>query len=126
MPDFCTCGAQLPADALFCHKCGKPQRELVVPETIATPPAPMEAPQPTPRPQAPPLNFRNPVAVRISLLVAVGATLLLNFLPVINWLAGGFVAVLFYRQRTGNALTVKAGVRLGWITGLLTFALSAI
>ena len=23
--EFCTCGAQLPPDARFCHKCGKPQ-----------------------------------------------------------------------------------------------------
>jgi len=32
MSEFCSCGAQLPPDALFCHKCGKPQRELVAPE----------------------------------------------------------------------------------------------
>ena len=32
MADFCTCGAELPPDALFCHKCGKPQREIVEPE----------------------------------------------------------------------------------------------
>ncbi len=32
MPDFCTCGAQLPLDALFCHKCGKPQRDVIEPE----------------------------------------------------------------------------------------------
>ena len=25
VPEFCTCGAQLPPDARFCHKCGKPQ-----------------------------------------------------------------------------------------------------
>jgi len=89
----------------------------------------VDAPAPTPtvipRVQAPPLNFRNPVAVRISLLVAVVATLL-NFLPFLNWVAGGFFAVFFYRRRTGNVLTVNAGVKLGWITGLLTFGLSAI
>jgi len=28
MPDNCTCGAELPPDSLFCHKCGKPQREI--------------------------------------------------------------------------------------------------
>ena len=32
MPDFCTCGAQLPPDSLFCHKCGKPQRDVIEPE----------------------------------------------------------------------------------------------
>ena len=26
VPEFCTCGARLPEDARFCHKCGKPQR----------------------------------------------------------------------------------------------------
>jgi len=125
MPDFCTCGAQLPPDALFCHKCGKPQRELVVPETLEPAAPVVEAPPPAPRVQALPLNFRNPVAVRISLLVAVVATLL-NFLPFLNWVAGGFFAVFFYRRRTGSVLTVHAGVKLGWITGLLTFVLSAI
>src|ERR1017187_9471093 len=29
MPEFCTCGAQLPPDSLFCHKCGKPQRDVM-------------------------------------------------------------------------------------------------
>ena len=32
MPEFCSCGAQLPPDALFCHKCGKPQRDIVEPD----------------------------------------------------------------------------------------------
>ena len=43
MPDSCTCGAQLPPDALFCHKCGKPQRDLVTPDD---PPEPVSAPAP--------------------------------------------------------------------------------
>src|SRR6202034_1529404 len=40
VPEFCTCGAQLPPDARFCHKCGKPQYDypgLDEPEP-ATPP----------------------------------------------------------------------------------------
>src|SRR5689334_2027095 len=36
MADFCTCGAQLPEDARFCHRCGKPQRN----ETFAVEPTP--------------------------------------------------------------------------------------
>ena len=122
MPEFCSCGAQLPPDALFCHKCGKPQRELVIPETIAPPPPP---PEPQRRPEPLPVSFRNAVAMRIALLVAASATLL-SFLPFLNWLAAGFFAVFFYRRKTGTLLNVGAGVRMGWITGLLMFALSAI
>src|SRR5258706_16455256 len=35
VPERCTCGAQLPPDALFCHKCGKPQREDLIERDIA-------------------------------------------------------------------------------------------
>jgi len=124
MPDFCTCGAQLPPDALFCHKCGKPQRELVGPEIdIVEPITP-------PPPVAPPplaLDFHNRVAVRIALLVAVGATILsITVQPFISWGAAGFVAVLFYKRKTGSLLNVHAGVRMGWITGLLMFGLWAV
>ncbi|SPE33344.1 conserved membrane hypothetical protein [Candidatus Sulfopaludibacter sp. SbA6] len=125
MPEFCTCGAQLPPDALFCHKCGKPQRELVVPETVAPVVAPAPLPQLQPRPEPLPVNFHNGVAMRIAILVAAMATLL-SFLPFLNWLAAGFFAVFFYRRKTGTLLNVGAGVRMGWITGLLMFGLSSI
>jgi hypothetical protein len=128
MPEYCTCGAQLPPDALFCHKCGKPQREIpgISPaeevqdriEIHISPPVALGA---TP----PPVDFRNPVAVRIALLLAVTATVL-GFLPFLNWLAAGFFAVWFYRRRTGAPINVGAGVRLGWITGILAFALASI
>src|SRR5579862_5358415 len=123
MPDYCSCGAELPPDALFCHKCGKPQREIVVPETVV----PVQGPLPPPRVQIPapdplPLNFHNGVALRIALLVAAIATFL-SFLPYLNWLAAGFFAVFFYRRRTGYFLNMESGVRLGWITGLLMFGM---
>jgi hypothetical protein len=127
MPEFCTCGAQLPPDSLFCHKCGKPQRELAEPEilTPAIPPPVAGAPAPSfvtaPR-FAMPVSFRNPVAVRISLLVGFVA-MLFSFLPIVNWLAAGFFAVLFYRRKTHNLLNVGAGMHLGWITGLVMFTL---
>jgi hypothetical protein len=81
MPEICTCGAQLPPDARFCHKCGKPQREEIVveqPEAFA--------PQPPPLVQAAPLqtlSFRNPIALRVGLLAA-GLLCLMMMIPGVN------------------------------------------
>jgi hypothetical protein len=125
MAEYCSCGAQLPPDALFCHKCGKPQREIV---SVEPPPEPVEfnPPPPSVRPEPAPLNFHNPVALRIAAVVAASATILSFVLPFVNWLAGGFFVVLFYRRRTGSLLNVRAGMRLGWITGVLAFVPSAL
>jgi hypothetical protein len=131
MPEFCTCGAQLPPDSLFCHKCGKPQREVIAPEPepesvaefVPPPPEPVDA-----TPQPPPLNFHNLVAVRIAFVVAPVA-FLLSWIPALNlvlWIAAGFLAVFFHRRRTGVLLNVRAGVRLGWITGVLMFAITTV
>ena len=38
-------------------------------------------------------------------------------------LGGGFLAVIFYTRRTGQMLTVAAGARLGWITGVLFYVI---
>jgi hypothetical protein len=134
MPETCTCGAQLPPDSLFCHKCGKPQREILAPEGLApmlsapaTGAATAFAPAPAGGEAAPafaaprfamPVSFRNPVALRISLFVGVAA-MFFSFLPILNWLAAGFFAVFFYRRKTHNLLNVGAGLQLGWITGLV-------
>src|SRR5579872_1450665 len=129
MPELCTCGAQLPPDALFCHKCGKPQREVVAPEieqnTYAAAAPSAMAPPPPSRPQPLPLNFRNRVAVRIALLAAVSATVL-YFLVVVNWLAAGFFAAFFYCRKTGFRIDVLEGAKIGWITGLITYGFSAV
>lgn len=124
MPEFCTCGAQLASDSLFCHKCGKPQRDIVEPEPQAPPPIVMALPPLLATPPAPLPTFRNPVALRIALLIAVFATFL-SFLPYLNWLAAGYFAAFFYRRRTGSRLNLVAGVRMGWITGVLMFAIMA-
>src|SRR6476646_2751124 len=126
MPEFCSCGAQLPDDALFCHKCGKAQREIVVPETQPPPPdfAPV-APSVRARPEAAALNFHNPLAIRIAIAAAAVATLL-SFVPYLNWLAAGFFAVFFYRRRTGHMLNMESGVRMGWMTGVIMFGMMAL
>jgi hypothetical protein len=123
MPEFCTCGAQLPPDALFCHKCGKPQREISEPEVEPAPP-PLTA-APLPPPVSLPLNFQNRVAVRIAFIVAVSATIM-SFIPFLNWAAAGFFAVFLYRRRTGSFLNVGAGAQLGLMTGVLMCGFFAI
>ncbi len=128
MPDICSCGAQLPADALFCHKCGKPQRLMAAVEPEIAPVAPTPPPPSTAPPQPLPLNFHNPVAVRIAFVVAL-VTALLSWLPLLNivmWAGAGFFAVFLYRRRTGSLLTVRAGVQMGWITGVMSFAITIV
>ena len=39
----------------------------------------------------------------------------------ILWLGGGFFAVFLYHRRTGDAVSVLAGARLGWMTGVFMF-----
>src|SRR5437016_6177335 len=120
MPDFCTCGAQLPEDARFCHRCGKPQREEVLtPEPVVIAAETFAAPPATP-------SFHHPVAVRIGLFVGSIATLLCLAIPFgfVIWLpAAGFVSVYLFTRRTGQSLSVRGGMRMGWIAGILSFVI---
>ena len=40
--------------------------------------------------------------------------------------AGGFFAVYLYRRRTGQKVTVLAGAHLGWISGIIVFAIMTV
>src|SRR5580704_3147294 len=122
MPEYCTCGAELPPDARFCHKCGKPQRpepaaELLAHEAVSsTPAAPARAVA-----VLQPLSFRNPTALRVGLLAA-GLVSLLMMIPGVNyasivWLLGaGYFSVWIYTRRTGQRLTVRGCVSNASIT----------
>jgi hypothetical protein len=141
----CTCGAILPPDARFCHKCGKPQfEEPNLEEAVQDAPAPVVVPAAATQTGPADINFRNSVAVRACLMAAALVCLLIS-IPIppplnIIWqlvlaLAGGFFSVFLYMRRTGEQLSVRRGAQLGWITGvfcfvfmilLITFALIAI
>jgi hypothetical protein len=125
VPEFCTCGARLPADARFCHKCGRPlfeEQNLPEPSPAPEPRLPVAA-------SPPEINFRNPLAVRIALIVSLFTLCVsalsgpLFFLPILWMLASGFFSVYLYRRRTGQHLTALSGARMGWITGLFAFLL---
>jgi hypothetical protein len=132
VPEFCTCGAQLPEDARFCHKCGKPQREEdAVAEQRQTEAivAAVTAPPP-PLPEAAPVTLRDRVTVSTALMAA-GVTLLLSVilgqtLGALAPVAGGLFAVYVYRKRTGRLLTIMNAIRLGWIAGIIVFTLTTV
>jgi hypothetical protein len=76
-----------------------------------------------------PITFGNPDALRSAYISALIASLLasvpfLNYLCFIWYPAAGFLSVHNYRKRIGEAPSVRGGAKLGWITGVLTFAIS--
>jgi hypothetical protein len=123
VPDFCTCGAELPANARFCHICGRPLRE----EDIAKPAAAVVITPTIAPPPSAALNFRNGAALRAGLLSAF-VSLLLGVLVPLPAVApmGGFFSVYLYRRRTGQSVSVRSGARIGWIMGLILFGILAV
>ena len=91
---------------------------------VAVPlPPPTLAPPPV---ELAPISFRNATAVRVALLTGIPMFLLSAVagpLMLIVPVAGGFFAVYLYRQRTGQQMTVLAGARLGWISGIIVFTI---
>jgi hypothetical protein len=129
MPESCTCGAQLPPDARFCHKCGKPQRDEPEARMLAEESAPLTIAAPLVEAAAPvPLGFRNPIALRVGLLAAALVCLtmmipVVQYMSILWWLGAGYLSVWIYKRRTGQRLNVRGGARMGWITGLLSCGL---
>ena len=133
MPDVCTCGAVLPPDARFCHKCGKPQRDepLFIQEEAPVQ-RPIEPPglPPLSTLEFPRIGFHNGLAVRVALLAGVlaffcsiitGQLALPQEFALVWLVAGGFFAVYLYERRTGQRLSVRSGAHLGWICGVFGF-----
>jgi len=138
VPQRCTCGATLPEDALFCHRCGKPQRELLAadpesePAPVVPPPIPVG---PVALAMPAPIGFHNGPAVRIALLAGVlsiivlmvtGQISILQVLMPLWLIAGGFFAVFLYRRRTGQQLTPLSGAHLGWLSGIFGFLIMTV
>jgi hypothetical protein len=145
MPDYCTCGTTLVDNARFCHRCGRPTSEQDLQEAREVPPPPplprdaaslleaglLEAKQHRAQLGQLPVNFANPIALRVAFAMSCGILMVqmipfLGFLCVLWWLAAGWGGVVLYRRLTGFSLSIPAGARLGSITGVLTFVGMAI
>jgi zinc-ribbon domain len=134
VPDVCTCGAKLPPDARFCHKCGKPQRdEPVFLEEVEAPPPPPFTELPAAAP--PRIGFHNRNAVRVALLAgALGLCLFvllgqlpgLQVLAILAPIASGVFAVHLYKRKTGQRLSMASGAHLGWISGIFGFLITTL
>jgi hypothetical protein len=131
MPLRCTCGAELPPNALFCHMCGRPQREEFLHHEDDEPGASEAEVVPAERrPKgARGVSFANLEIIRAAYPLAVVAAILgtipsLSLFCFLWYPAAGFAAVYLYRRRTGIYLTPREGVKMGAITGLLVFTIS--
>ncbi len=96
-------------------------------------PEEVPVPLPVPIPPVVDVGFGNPQAVRIGLVVALlsffaavlsvqvaGQTVLL---PIFSLLGAGFISVFLYGRLTGQALSLRSGARMGWMTGLFAFVI---
>ena len=128
MQQRCTCGAVLPEDARFCHKCGKPQYEQDIDRLAEETPALSPRPRPLPASTSRRISFRNSRAVLVTLAVAAGALFGIAFVALLSPLlaplvlcAAGVIAALLYKDQSVEPLSPAAGARLGWMTGLWLF-----
>ena len=107
--------------------CGRPVFEPAVAEQALETAAAVPPALPPTGPRTPtqlPVSFSNPIALRVAFLMSLGITLMTiiqALLSPIWWLAAGLCAVLLYQRLTGLSLSVRAGVLLGSITGVLAF-----
>ena len=133
----CSCGAILPEDARFCHKCGSPQYQEDIDRMNASTQEPATA-APAPPPvvvalRAPSrIGFTNGRAVRITMAVAafslLAIALIANIAPPLLFpllVGAGFTSVRVYTSRTTEALTPSGGAALGAMTWLWLYLLEA-
>ena len=133
MEQRCTCGALLPPDARFCHKCGKPQYEEDIQRFAALDAEAAPTPAQVTQIIEPlvPGGVGNLRAVGITMAAAalafVGMLIVgMVFPPAVPLIlcAAGFAAARFYGMN--RALTALNGALLGTMTGAWLFVVFAV
>ena len=132
------CGQAVEQGTPFCPHCSAPQIRVVIAEPPPIPAGLAEMTASPPGTAALPASQTVPVlalpmqwshALKPCALAALVSALLmaLGLNPFVAMLCVGFLAVLFFRQRTaGVAIKPTMGAGLGALAGLLWFAISAI
>ncbi len=130
MNQTCTCGATAPPEARFCPMCARPFREEEdvpdIRDVVATAGQDAAA-QEAPAREDVSIGFGNLEAIRCAYTGAALAALLshipfLNVLCFVWYPSAAFLSVYRFRKSTGVYLNSKQGAKLGWITGVLAFA----
>ena len=125
----CDCGWRaIPEGASFCPGCGKPltadaretERQA---NAFPRPRAEEEQAGPVDR-----VTFGTPGALRSCYWSAAFAAIIMSLpyaslLCFIVYPAAGFYSVHSFRRQTRKGVTLKAGAKLGFLTGVITFAL---
>jgi hypothetical protein len=132
------CGHSVEDGKPFCPQCSAPQIRVAMPEPSAelasasegaVPVLDREAGTVFPIIPASPLPVRWSPALRscvFAAAVAIGLTIL-GLSPFVGALVAGFLAVVFFRRRgLGATIRSGAGARIGALSGLLFFGVSAI
>jgi hypothetical protein len=126
------CGQAVEQGIPFCPHCGAPQIRVMLPEPVTAQIPPDAATLPIESLGAPvvsgiPLAWTH--SLRPCALAALVAALLmgLGLNPFVAMLSVGFLAVIFNRQqRPDSVFNAFAGAKLGALSGLLWFGISAI
>lgn len=127
--DTCDCGwSPVPQGASFCPGCGKPLTDLAreserQANSFQRPPEEEEAAGPVDR-----VTFGTPGALRSCYWSAAFAAIIMSLpyaslLCFIVYPGAGFYSVHSFRRQTNKRVTLRAGAKLGFLTGVITFAL---
>lgn len=99
-----------------------PSADSIIAAVVPPPPSAVEA-----------INFHNRMAVRVAFLAAAIGSMLLSlpmpapgFWLVVSLIGAGFFAVYLYNRRSGRFLSVSAGARMGWLTGIFCFVIATV